>query len=125
MKRDDSQLKAIDAFNGYYLVLAPPGCGKTNILAYRIDKAHKEFDVPYEQMLCLTFTNRAARGMVSRIEKNASENANEVFVGNVHRFCSQFLFKNHIVPMNTSIIDEVEQEYIMLDITKDFLETST
>ena len=120
MKQDDSQSKAINAFNGYYLVLAPPGCGKTNILAYRIDKAHKEFGVQYEQMLCLTFTNRAARGMVGRIEEKASENANEVFVGNVHRFCSQFLFKNHIVPMNTSIIDEVEQEYIMLDITIDY-----
>ena len=54
---DNEQLKAINANGGYYLVLAPPGCGKTDILSERIVRA-KQQGVGFEDMLCLTFTNR-------------------------------------------------------------------
>ena len=62
---DASQQEVIDVDAGYHLVLAPPGCGKTQILTERIRKAHQQ-GVLYEDMLCLTFTNRAARGMQER-----------------------------------------------------------
>ncbi|MBR7087412.1 MAG: UvrD-helicase domain-containing protein, partial [Prevotella sp.] len=104
---DASQQRVIDAEGGYHLVLAPPGCGKTQILTERIRRAHERDGVAYDQMLCLTFTNRAARGMMERIQQNISdEGVREVYVGNVHRFCSKFLFENSIIPSETSIIDE-------------------
>lgn len=103
---DATQEKVIDAGRGCHLVLAPPGCGKTQILAERIRRAHAR-GVAYEDMLCLTFTNRAARGMRDRIADNVAEHdAGGVFVGNVHRFCSQFLFQNGVVPVDSAIIDD-------------------
>lgn len=63
-------------------------------------------------MLCLTFTNRAARGMRDRINEAADQPCEGLFVGNIHRFCSRFLYENQIVPMSTGIIDELDQKDI-------------
>lgn len=108
---DDSQKKVIEADGGYFLVLAPPGCGKTELLTHRILDAHEK-GVDFNDMLCLTFTNRAARGMRDRINEAASEPCEGLFVGNIHRFCSRFLYENRIVPMSTGIIDELDQKDI-------------
>lgn len=104
---DPCQAEVIAACGGFHLVLAPPGCGKTHILTERIRHAHEKEDVAYEDMLCLTFTNRAARGMMERIAGNITDDGVEnVFVGNVHRFCSKFLFSNGVIPAESSVIDE-------------------
>lgn len=120
MKQYDSeQLKAINAQNGYYLVLAPPGCGKTDILSERIVRA-KENGVDFSDMLCLTFTNRASRGMRDRVKQKIGEEANNIFVGNVHRYCSMFIYENSIIPENSSIIDENDMGDILVQYDPDF-----
>lgn len=89
---DASQQQVIAAHGGHHLVLAPPGCGKTQILTERLRQAHAA-GVAFADMLCLTFTNRAARGMSERISQHiADADVRELFVGNVHRYCSRFLF---------------------------------
>ena len=110
---DNEQLKAIEAYGGFFLVLAPPGCGKTDILSERIVHARK-LGVGFEDMICLTFTNRASRGMRDRVRQKLGEESCNVFVGNVHRFCSNFLFSNALVPENSSIIDEDDLADILL-----------
>jgi DNA helicase-2/ATP-dependent DNA helicase PcrA len=103
---DRYQQEVINISGGFHLVLAPPGCGKTQILAERLRKAH-DLGVAYKDMLCLTFTNRAARGMKERINQNIDDDAaDDVYVGNVHRFCSKFLFDNSLVPAESAIIDD-------------------
>ena len=94
MEFNEQQQEVIEATGGCHLVLAPPGCGKTAVLAERIVWARGQ-GVPFSEMACLTFTNRASRGMRERIlERMTTHNddIDELFVGNVHRFCSQFLF---------------------------------
>lgn len=104
---DPCQQEVIEAQGGFHLVLAPPGCGKTQILTERIRNAHDSEGVEYKDMLCLTFTNRAARGMIERITQNiADDDVRDVFVGNVHRFCSKFLFAQGLVAAESSVIDE-------------------
>ena len=104
---DHCQQEVIEAQGGFHLVLAPPGCGKTQILTERIRYAHDSEGVEYKDMLCLTFTNRAARGMIERITQNiADDDVRDVFVGNVHRFCSKFLFAEGLVAAESSVIDE-------------------
>lgn len=111
---DESQRRVIGAYGGYHLVLAPPGCGKTQILTERIQHAHVEYGVKYEDMLCLTFTNRAARGMIERIKTYINDaDVGKVFVGNVHRFCSKFLFEYNLVPAESAIIDEEDAVSIL------------
>lgn len=117
---DESQAKVINANGGFHLVLAPPGCGKTQILTERIRMAHNVFGVDYEDMLCLTFTNRAARGMMERIAENITDNGIEnVFVGNVHRYCIRLLSNEGVIPANTAIIDDEDALSILARFTND------
>lgn len=105
---DDEQKDVIKIDKGYNLVLAPPGCGKTAILAERIRYAHQN-GVEYKDMMCLTFTNRASKGMKERIEKvSGTEVPQDLFVGNIHRYCSQFLYEEKVVNQNAAIIDEYD-----------------
>ena len=104
---DQSQQEIINISQGHHLVLAPPGCGKTQILSERIRIAHSEHGVPYGDMLCLTFTNRAARGMAERISQTINDpDRGDLFVGNIHRYCIRILTNHELVPSNTSIIDD-------------------
>ena len=103
---DFSQQSLVELDRGSTLVLAGPGCGKTHILARRILHANTMSGIAFSEMLCLTFTNRAAREMKSRIERLSGHNAADLFVGNIHRFCLRFLFENEIIPADTSVLDE-------------------
>ena len=124
---DKYQVPVVEASQGYHLVLASPGCGKTHILAERIRYA-RERGVKYEDMLCLTFTNRAAREMTNRIQKVVEGDFSELMVGNVHRFCSKFLFEQSRIPADSAIIDDEEAVSIIADyrnedeegVTRDF-----
>lgn len=116
---DPCQQEVIEAGGGWHLVLAPPGCGKTQILTERIRRAHSQ-GVAYADMLCLTFTNRAARGMRERMNANLDdEGVQEVYVGNLHRFCSRFLFENNLVTADTSVIDDDDAISILSRFTGD------
>lgn len=107
------QEEVINITNGYNMVLAGPGCGKTDILAERIARAYEKNNVSLSDMLCLTFTNRAARGMYDRIQSRLGNDAAELFVGNIHRYCSHFLFDEGIVSAETSIMDEDDTNEIL------------
>ena len=110
---DPWQREAIEISGGRHLMLAPPGCGKTDILTERIIHAH-EAGVAYNDMLCLTFTNRAAKGMAQRIaDRTGNPVPDGLFVGNIHRYCSQLLFNKGIVNHNSAIIDEGDVESII------------
>ena len=110
---DPWQREAIEISGGRHLVLAPPGCGKTDILTERVVHAHEQ-GVEYGDMLCLTFTNRAAKGMAQRIaDRTGNPVPDDLFVGNIHRYCSQMLFNNGIVNHNSAIIDEGDVENIV------------
>lgn len=110
---DPWQQEAIEISGGRHLVLAPPGCGKTDILTERVVHAH-ENGVEYGDMLCLTFTNRAAKGMAQRIaDRTGNPVPDDLFVGNIHRYCSQLLFNEGLVNHNSAIIDEGDVENIV------------
>ena len=116
MEFNKEQQEVIEATGGYHLVLAPPGCGKTAVLAERIVWARQQ-GVPFSDMACLTFTNRAARGMRDRIYERLpqAEGLDSLFVGNVHRFCSQFLFQQGVVPEQAAVIDTDTSISILAD----------
>ncbi len=114
------QLEAIRFRGGRATVLAAPGCGKTHILSLRILMAHQIYGIPYSDMLCITFTNRASREMKDRIRKNVGPEAlSELFVGNMHRFCIKFIYDNELVPIDTCLIDDLDQEEILQEIVDD------
>ena len=121
---NEQQQRVIEMQEGVNLVLAPPGCGKTHILAERIARA-LEFGVRIDEMLCLTFTNRAARGMRNRITQRLGYDIEELFVGNVHRYCSNLLYEKRLVSADYNILDEVDANDIILSICAKTLQNPT
>ena len=127
-----SQQKLIELYDTSALVLAPPGCGKTHILARRIFHANAMHSIEFDKMLCITFTNRAAREMKSRITAYFGYSPQGLFVGNIHRFCLRFLYVNGLIAPDTSVLDEEDLlDYLLTsfgisksDDVKNFLESA-
>lgn len=117
IREDEMQRKVIALDKGYHLVLAPAGCGKTHILAERVRRAIESGKKP-EDMLCLTFTNRASRGMRERIAETIEEDLSGLFIGNIHRFCSKFLYERNIASQTGCILDEDDTLSVINQISK-------
>lgn len=86
------QQKAVETLKGRLLVLAGAGSGKTRVIVYRI--AHLiEKGVPPTSILGLTFTNKAAAEMRSRVKELIGERGESVVLCTFHSFCMRVLRK--------------------------------
>lgn len=110
MKPDSSQSDVIAIYGRHALVMAGPGCGKTRIIARRIMEAHSLHSVAFADMLCLTFTNAAARQIERCFEADMGCVPDGLFVGNIHRLCARLLFAGRVVSDDTSILDDSERD---------------
>src|SRR4051794_16007625 len=75
---NDSQRAAATAPDGYNLILAGPGSGKTRVITYRVAYLISR-GVPAQSILLVTFTRRAAREMVGRLETLIGPQAAQVW----------------------------------------------
>jgi len=83
-----AQRDAVTFMDGPLLILAGPGSGKTRVITHRV--AHMlQQGVSPQQILALTFTNKAADEMRERVRSLAPRQ--EVWMGTFHRFCAQLL----------------------------------
>lgn len=73
------------------LLLASAGTGKTNTLAYRIENILTQKLAKPEEIVCLTFTNKACNEMRARISQIAGNSAEAVMVKTIHGFCYEIL----------------------------------
>lgn len=96
---------------GRHLVLAPPGSGKTELLAERF-RARTNASGDSDSALCVTFTNRAARNMIDRIGGALGRSD---FVGTLHSFAFKFLTANDLLPAHTSILEQKERDALLED----------
>jgi len=103
------QQKAVIATEGPVLILAGAGSGKTRALTYRVAYLISEKKIPPENILVLTFTNKAAGEMVARIKKLIGNLPTTPVMGTFHSFCAKVLRKEGRtlgLPIGFAIYDE-------------------
>ncbi len=90
---DPAQLEAVEHGEGPLLVVAGPGTGKTFVIQHRVLHLIQKLAVKPEQILCLTFTEKAAEEMRTRIEEALAHAAvaGTPTVATFHSFCQQVL----------------------------------
>ncbi len=121
-KLNPQQRQAVTAPKGQVLVLAGPGSGKTRVLTHRIAWLIREQHVPPYNILAVTFTNKAAREMGSRVLQLAETDLEGIWLGTFHAMCARLLrreagflpFKSNFV-----IMDEDDQSILMKHVVRD------
>jgi DNA helicase-2/ATP-dependent DNA helicase PcrA len=110
------QKQAVTCPPGPVLVLAGPGSGKTRVLAHRIAYLVGQLGVRPYTILAVTFTNKAAREMQSRVEKLLGSSMQGIWLGTFHSICARILRREtDYLPVkpNFVIFDDDDQQALV------------
>ncbi len=124
MELNIEQQNIVNSVFGSFLINAPVGTGKTTVLTERITKAI-ELGIRPDEILALTFTNKAADEMKIRLKERVDDknDFDNLFVSTFHTFCSQFIkmeAKEIGISSNFLILDEDEQVELAKNILSQF-----
>jgi len=114
------QLEAVEHPGGPLLIFAGAGSGKTRVITCRIARLISQ-GVPASRILAVTFTNKAAREMRSRIEEMVGDAAKPMWMGTFHALCSRMLRIDgkHIgIDPNFVIYDDDDQMSLIKEVFK-------
>ena len=118
-----AQREAVEHSEGPSMILAGAGSGKTRVLTYRIAHLMKKGVDPFN-ILALTFTNKAAREIKTRIAKIVGESeAKTLWMGTFHSVFSRILrFEADLIgfPKNFTIYDSDDSKSLLKEIIKGF-----
>lgn len=129
-KANPQQLEAILATDGPVLIIAGPGSGKTFTLVERIVYLITHKGVSPESLLVVTFTDKAARELTTRISNRLAElgiqfNLNEMYLGTFHSICLRMLedYREFTrLKRNFTLFDQFDQQYFLYQHLKVFRE---
>jgi DNA helicase-2/ATP-dependent DNA helicase PcrA len=117
-----AQAEAVQAIEGPVLVLAGPGSGKTRVLTHRIAYLIRVCGVQPFHILAVTFTNKAAQEMISRLSGLIGENTSRLTIGTFHAICARILRREapHLgISSSFVIYDEDDQQRTITRILKE------
>lgn len=120
---NDKQKDAVMTIDGNIRVTAGAGSGKTRVLAHRYAFLVNEVGINPSNILCMTFTNKAAQEMKNRISKMVHVGNVNDFVCTIHGFCVKFLREEIFrlgFPSNFAIIDEEDSKTLSKQIFDEF-----
>ena len=123
MQLNKRQQQAVEATEGRVRVVAGAGSGKTRVLAHRYAFIVNEIGISPGNILCLTFTNKAAQEMKKRISTMVDRGSVNDFICTIHSFCAKFLRKEIYrigYPRNFLIIDEEDGKTLARQAMQEF-----
>ena len=112
------QIRAIKCVDGPVRVISGPGTGKTFTVVRRVAYLIQELNVLPKKIMIVTFTDKAARELITRIsmffsEKGISANISEMYIGTFHSICLRLLKEYDKSNTRYRIIDSFEQQYLI------------
>lgn len=118
---NNEQRKAIQQTEGPVLIIAGPGTGKTFTLVKRALYLIVEKGVRPENILIATFTEKAAKELITRISNeliklNITVNINDLYIGTIHSICLRLIRENiefTRLRKNYRLLDEFDQKYLI------------
>lgn len=119
---NDRQSEAVEATEGHVRVVAGAGSGKTRVLAHRYAFLVNELGIDPGNILCMTFTNKAAQEMKQRISKLVHRGNVNDFVCTIHGFCVKFLREEIYrigYPKNFIISDEEDSKMLAMQVMEE------
>ena len=118
-KLNDKQTLAVQNTEGYVRVIAGAGSGKTKLLVSRYAYLVKEYGIDSANILCVTFTNKAAAEMKKRITNLIGPEYSTSLICTYHGFCARLIRDNPeklFLTKGFQIIDTYQQKTIMEEI---------
>ena len=117
-----AQKEALINIDGPCLIVAGAGSGKTKVLTARAAQIIKSKKAWPSQILCVTFTNKAAREMQNRISKLLEKNSQSLpWLGTFHSLSAKFLRRHaETIGLNSrfTILDKEDQTRLIKNISK-------
>lgn len=120
---NNKQIEAVETTEGKVRVVAGAGSGKTRVLAHRYAYLVNELGIDPGNILCMTFTNKAAREMKVRISKLVHRAHVNDLVCTIHGFCVKFLRRDiHRIgyPSNFIITDEEDNKLLAKQVITEY-----
>ena len=117
-----NQLEAVKATGGPILIFAGAGSGKTRVLTHKIAYLIEEIGLPPENILAVTFTNKAAQEMSERVTSLVQINTSKMSIGTFHSICAGILRQNihHLGYTNSfTIYDSSDSKTLVKNIIKE------
>ena len=121
---NERQLEAVTSSSQYLRIVAGAGSGKTRVLTYRIAFLLSEMEVAPWSILAITFTNKVAQEMRSRVVKMINNDDRDLTIKTFHSFAAMFLRKEIPLigfPSSFTILDEEDQTKLIKDIMENAL----
>lgn len=118
-----TQQRAVEASEGRVRVVAGAGSGKTRVLAHRFAYLVNDLGIAPGNILCITFTNKAAQEMKHRIAAIVDSGAVNDFVCTIHSFCVKFLRREIYrigYPKSFTVIDEEDCKLLAKQAMQEF-----
>lgn len=127
-KANPQQLEAIHATDGPVLIIAGPGSGKTFTLVERIVYLITHKGITPESLFVVTFTEKAARELTTRISNRLSElsikfNLNDMYLGTFHSICLRLLEEHREftrLKRSFTLFDQFDQQYFLYQRINEF-----